>query len=61
MMIIKKWLIIWWFVNLLLIVVLLGDVIYNNFNFSLRDYVLVVYFIIWVIIVFKVYVKKIKI
>ena len=59
-MIIKKWLIGWWFVNLLLIVALLGDVIYHNFSFKIRDYSVAVYFIIWSIIVFIVYIKKTK-
>jgi hypothetical protein len=56
----KKWLIVWWFINIILIVVLLGDVIYNNFLFKVRDYVVAVYFIIWGIIVIKLYINKIK-
>ncbi len=56
----KKWLIVWWFINIILIVVLLGDVIYNNFLFKVRDYVIAVYFIIWGIIVIKLYINKIK-
>ncbi len=56
----NKWFIVWWFINIILIVGLLGDIIYNDFKFKLWDYVLAFYLIIWGIFFFRVFIRKIK-